>query len=47
MTVGVSVWERPPDEAAMNRMVEEFRAGVGDLVPEPPTVEGYEVAVEA
>ena len=47
MTVGVSVWERPPDEAAMDRMVEEFRSRVGDLVPGPPTVEGYEVAVEA
>ena len=45
-TVGVSVWERPPDEAAMNRVVEEFRSRVGELVPEPPTVEGYEVAVD-
>ena len=46
-TVGVSVWDRPPDEAAMDRVVEEFRSRIGDLVPNPPTVEGYEVAVEA
>ena len=45
-TTGVSVWESPPDEAAMNRTVEEFRAHVGDLVAGAPTVEQYEVVVD-
>ena len=45
-TVGVSVWESPPDEATMNRTVEEFRARVGDLVAGAPTVETYEVLVD-
>ena len=45
-TVGVSLWETPPDEAAMNRTVEEFRARAGDLIAGAPTVEMYEVAVE-
>ena len=30
----------------MNRVVEEFRLRVGDLVTGPPTVGGDEVAVE-
>lgn len=46
-TVGVTVWESPPDEATMNRNVEEFRARVGDLVAGPPTAEQYEVVVDA
>ena len=45
-TVGVSVWESSPDEAAMNRNVEEFRARVGELIAGPPTVEQYEVVVD-
>ena len=45
-TVGVSVWESPPDEATMNRTVEEFRARVGDIVAGAPTVEGYEVVAD-
>ena len=46
ITVGVSVWESPPDEAAMDRNVEEFRAHVGELVAGAPTVEQYEVVVD-
>ena len=46
-TIWVSVWESRPDEADMDRMLEEFRAQVGDLVAGAPTVEEYEVVVDA
>ncbi len=47
MSVGVSVWESRPDEATLTPLVEEFRTQVGELITGQPTIEQYEVVVEA
>lgn len=42
-TCGVTVWDSRPDEAMMNRNLEEFRARISDILAGPPQVEEYEV----
>ena len=43
----VSVWDSRPDEAALDRGVQEFRERVRDISAGEPVIEGYEVLAEA
>ena len=43
----VSVWRSRPDEAALDRVVQEFRERVRDITAAGPVIEGDEVLAEA
>ncbi|MFL5760270.1 MAG: antibiotic biosynthesis monooxygenase family protein [Thermomicrobiales bacterium] len=43
---GVTLWDTPPDEAALRQVMQEFQPKVADIMTGPPTVEDYEVLVE-
>ena len=43
---GVTLWDTPPDVAALGQVMQEFRSKVADISTGPPTIEDYEVLVE-
>ena len=45
--VVVTLWDERPDAAATERMIQEFRPQIRDLVVGEPTIEEFEVLAEA
>jgi heme-degrading monooxygenase HmoA len=43
---GVTLWDTPPDVAALGQAMQEFQPKVADITTGPPTFEDYEVLVE-
>jgi len=44
--VSVSIWDREPEQARMQPLIDDFISQVSNLVSVPPQVAGYEVLAE-
>ena len=45
-TVSITVWDQRPDPAAMEPLMEQFRAQAANISAGPPTIEEYETLAD-